>query len=462
MKETTKASIGGYAFTLDTDAYELLNEYLINLSNHFSSIDGKDEIMDDIETRMSDLLQIKCAKDDYIITSMDAIEIIKIMGSPKDLGDENINESNSSVETKTEKDKKPAKKFYRDTDNAILGGVCSGLGHYFNIDPVIIRVILVMLVLFGGPFLGKFIGFIVVLYITLWIVTPRAVTFNQKLAMLGDNSSIENIQTGNTKSPKKGSDTSKAILKVLQIVCSVFCYLTSISIILAGITILFIPQITKLPSVNEFLNIMGISYTGVDISIIFAWFIPALILLYLGVRVFFKMNIKDLIIIGVATGIWLVSLCYVTIIIVNEAQYYQSQASDIKSINIESKSDTLYLKLDKRYLNPISIENKENNHFFKSSTEPALWFFVPCVDIIEDDSIKNFKIEVKTIAFSNSTSSAMEKLDDSKYTVDIKDSLVTITPLLFSKTNKWNRDAYAITIYQPKDKIVKSELITNR
>ena len=88
MKETTKVSIGGYAFTLDVDAYQLLQGYLDSLKDHFSTKNEGAEIIQDIEARMSELLQLKNVKGDGVITLADAKDIIKIMGNPKDFGDE--------------------------------------------------------------------------------------------------------------------------------------------------------------------------------------------------------------------------------------------------------------------------------------------------------------------------------------------------------------------------------------
>ena len=54
------------------------------------------------------------------------------------------------------------KVLYRDTDDKLVGGVCSGLGHYFDVDTTLVRVIFVVLALVGGSGL---LG-----YVLLWAV----------------------------------------------------------------------------------------------------------------------------------------------------------------------------------------------------------------------------------------------------------------------------------------------------
>jgi len=57
------------------------------------------------------------------------------------------------------------KRLYRSMNDKMIAGVCSGLAVYFNLDPVLMRVIFVALALMGGP------G--ILLYIILWIVMPE-------------------------------------------------------------------------------------------------------------------------------------------------------------------------------------------------------------------------------------------------------------------------------------------------
>ncbi|MFC2150875.1 PspC domain-containing protein [Calditrichota bacterium] len=57
------------------------------------------------------------------------------------------------------------KRLYRSDEDRIIAGVCGGFGEYFSIDPVIIRLIWIVLVLYGGAGL--------LAYFIFWIFVPR-------------------------------------------------------------------------------------------------------------------------------------------------------------------------------------------------------------------------------------------------------------------------------------------------
>lgn len=171
MKKTIKINLSGTIFHFDEDAYELLSSYLEKIHAHFITSEGGSEIISDIELRMAELFQSKLSESKQVITVEDVREVIKNMGDPEDFSVEQEEEKETTAPPST-------KKLYRDTDNAIIGGVSAGLGAYFNIDPVWIRLIFVLLMLAYG-----LVG---VLYILLWIFIPRAETYAQKPEMKGE------------------------------------------------------------------------------------------------------------------------------------------------------------------------------------------------------------------------------------------------------------------------------------
>ena len=174
MKETIKINLSQRLFDLDADAYENLKEYLDALKKIFDrSPEESEEILHDIEQRIADLLQEKLGSSKQVVTNADIEEVIKKLGTAEDFARENgQTESENFTSGSEEKGQqgdsfqRAHRKFYRDIDNNIIGGVCSGLGAYFNIDPVWIRVALLLL------FFLK--GFGLLIYIILWAVVPSA------------------------------------------------------------------------------------------------------------------------------------------------------------------------------------------------------------------------------------------------------------------------------------------------
>jgi phage shock protein PspC (stress-responsive transcriptional regulator) len=196
MKITLSINLGGYSFNIDEDAYAELKRYIRNLELHFAGEESSSEILSDIETRMAELFRTKITTYKQVITIEDVRQAESVMGTPEDISD---NDGRSA----SEKFSSPGyHRMYRDTDNRIIGGVCAGMGSYWDIDSVIIRIIFVALILAGG------IGALV--YLILYIVLPEAKTTAQKIEMKGDPVNIHNIKDA----VKKEFDTVRKNMKL--------------------------------------------------------------------------------------------------------------------------------------------------------------------------------------------------------------------------------------------------------
>jgi len=182
MKKTLDINIRGTVFHIDEDAYEKLNKYLNEISRHFKSKKGHEDIINDIENRIVELFQQKLTDKKQVINLSDVEEVIGVMGHPSDFDQDSEEEANPSVDTK----KKGPKRLFRDIENRTIGGVCSGLGAYFNVDMLWFRIAFIISVFIGGA------GALV--YLVLWIITPPAVTVSEKLEMQGDPVTISNIE----------------------------------------------------------------------------------------------------------------------------------------------------------------------------------------------------------------------------------------------------------------------------
>ena len=189
MKITVSINLGGYSFDIDEDAYSELKRYLKNLEMHFAGEESSSEILSDIETRMAELLRSKLTGYKQVITAADVSEVISIMGDPEDFSD------NEGPSRKDKFSKPGTHRMYRDPDKRIIGGVCAGMGAYWDTEPWIIRVIFLALTMAGG--LG------ILIYLILYVVLPEAKTTAQKIEMKGDPVNIHNIKD----SVKKEFDT---------------------------------------------------------------------------------------------------------------------------------------------------------------------------------------------------------------------------------------------------------------
>ncbi len=174
MKKNISINISGIIFHIEEDGYETLRNYLDSINRYFSSYDDSKEIISDIENRIAEIFLSKLTNGKQIITAEDVDSLMATMGSIQDFEaieePETIHKERSKAHSG---DKTAPKKLYRDNKRRILGGVASGLAHYFSIDPLWIRLILVIGVLGLDIFLwGAASGFFLIGYIVLWIVVP--------------------------------------------------------------------------------------------------------------------------------------------------------------------------------------------------------------------------------------------------------------------------------------------------
>ncbi|MBC8265530.1 MAG: PspC domain-containing protein [Flavobacteriales bacterium] len=182
MNKTVNINLAGIVFHIDEDAFEILNNYLNALKNHFKNEEGADEILKDIEGRIAELFTERLDKKEAISIA-DVNEVTAIMGNPSDYDDDFIEEK---VEKTEDLLKNKRKRIFRDEDERMIGGVCSGLGNYFDINVFWFRIIfLALLFTVGGGTL---------IYIILWIAIPSAKTTAEKLEMKGEKVNISNIE----------------------------------------------------------------------------------------------------------------------------------------------------------------------------------------------------------------------------------------------------------------------------
>src|SRR6185295_680205 len=156
MKKVININFQGRVVPIEETAFELLKQYTDSLRVYFANEDGRDEIINDIESRIGELFQERITKGSTCITDDDVNAIINNMGRPKDFADA---DSDQPKDRYTSQKTEPASEYgqnffagrrlYRDANNKVIGGVCSGIAAYFNIEPIIVRIVFVLVGLSG-------------------------------------------------------------------------------------------------------------------------------------------------------------------------------------------------------------------------------------------------------------------------------------------------------------------------
>ncbi|MCW3070942.1 MAG: hypothetical protein JWO44_832 [Bacteroidetes bacterium] len=184
-------NLSGIIFHIEEDAYDKLNKYLSTIRSYFKDSDGRDEIMSDIESRIAEMLQEKVSNTKQAVLMMDVESVISVMGKPEDFAGDNAQaqESGPSDYTANEGSRSTyngrRRRVFRDPDEKMLGGVCSGIANYFDFDPIWLRgAFAISFFIFGSGFL---------LYIILWMIIPEAKTTAEKLEMRGEKVDVNNI-----------------------------------------------------------------------------------------------------------------------------------------------------------------------------------------------------------------------------------------------------------------------------
>ncbi len=171
MKQVININFHGQVVPIEVTAFELLKNYTESLSRYFANEEGKEEIINDIESRIGELFQERLKKGSTCITDDDVNAIIKSMGSPEEL--EAVDEIGFSNSSSGKQSKGPdqfqsgnSNYLFRNENDKIIGGVCGGLANYFNIDPILVRIIFIVLLVAGGAGL--------LAYLILWIALPSS------------------------------------------------------------------------------------------------------------------------------------------------------------------------------------------------------------------------------------------------------------------------------------------------
>ncbi|MFC5684063.1 PspC domain-containing protein [Flavobacterium sp. MAHUQ-51] len=370
MNKTVNINLGGMFFHIDEDAYQKLSRYFDAIKRSLSNSSGQDEIIKDIEMRIAELLNEKQISDKHVVGLKEVDEIISIMGQPEDYIIEEEPNTTKNQQTNTTANYR-TKKLYRDSEKGMIGGVASGLGHYFGIDVVWIRVVLVLLIFAG-------FGTGIIAYIILWIVTPEARTTSEKLEMTGEPVNISNIEKkvreefesvsekfknadydkyGNqikNGANKVGNSLGNFIMSLLGIIAKVL----GVSLIISGLAVLTILLIGIFTlGTNTFIDFPWESFVekgnftdfplwALGVLMFFAAGIPFFFLTLLGFKLL-SPNTNSIGPIGKYTllALWIISIALVISLSIRQASAFAKDGRIVEKQTITiSPKDTLVIK----------------------------------------------------------------------------------------------------------------------
>lgn len=185
MNKTIIININGIVFHIEEDAYEILKNYMTDVKRHFLNSADSHEITTDIENRIAEMFsEILVNENKQVIVEQDVKHVVEQMGTVEDF--ENAEQDAPAQPNNYAYGNSGSRTLFRDPDDHLLGGVCAGLGNYFDIQTIWLRLLFAIAIVFFGT------GFF--LYVILWIVIPKAITRADRMAMKGEKLNLQGFK----------------------------------------------------------------------------------------------------------------------------------------------------------------------------------------------------------------------------------------------------------------------------
>lgn len=481
MNKTVNINIGGLVFHIDEDAYQKLTRYFEAIKRSLSNSSGKDEIMKDIEMRVAELLAEKQKSDKHAINNKEVDEVIGVMGQPEDyrLDDEEGQTAPEPFYPYTK-----SKKLYRDKDRGTIAGVCTGLGHYFGIEAVWIKIFFLLLLIIG-------FGTGLLAYIILWIAMPKAVTTSEKLEMTGEPVTISNIEKKvreeydslsnkfkNADYDKMGNEIKtganraadglgdifvsifKVFAKILGAVIVVFSSFALLGICFASIFMIFSSSMPDNYILNHISTPIGLETPiwAQGVLFLLAAGIPAFFFLWLGLKLLVT-NLRSIgnIIRFSLLGVWIIAVGILISLGINEATQIAYDGKDVKKETISiAPTDTLFIKFmnndfyskDKYHNTDFRLTQDENNKDIIYSNNISF-------EVMSTEEKLPY-IQVERLAAGKTAADARGRAEKIRYGYKIEGNKLTLDNyLLTDVTNKFRGQRIEIYLYLPKGTLFK-------
>ena len=483
MKKVLTISIHGTVFQIDEDASVALKSYLEALNAHFRHRPGGREVIQDIEDRMAELFQDKQANKGQVITLEEVRSVITVLGTPEAIAGYDTdaespdapnapNMPGATARQPLNRAPKPIKRLYRDPDHRALGGVCSGLSAYLNVDVVWIRLLFVLVLFAYGTSL--------LLYIILWIATPKAYTAAQKLEMRGEAVNIDNIErtvqstyttsAAYDQNRATGRRVGQAASRAASGTVSLFGKMLG-TFFLAGAILLFIMLISLLVfhplfsslsrsgldsySATRFFTMIASPamrtwmYIAVSITVL----LPLVGLLVLGLKLLFNFRISTPWVTMGSFLLWIVALVSSVSGGLLIAKNYALNERGAETIDLPAR-DTIYFATSVNKLLLANPFDDDNFPLLDASATPEVLLGRSRISFHGTSSnVPQIKI-IRSVQ-GGSRREAMDNLSQMHLSVGVVDSLITVPATFAIPTSpRWKAQDFQIQCFIPDSAVV--------
>lgn len=467
MKKTVSVNIGGWVFNIEEDAYERLSVYLGKIRTQLAGEPEVEEIMLDIEARIAELLQ---GQSKGIISIKHVEAVIGVMGNPEDFEQE----TDSGAEQQSEKTTgKTEKRYYRLKEDAVFGGVCSGLGAYFGVDPVLFRILFILLTVAGGS------G--ILIYIVMLIIAPEANSTAEKLQLRGEAATVENIRQyaekikTEVKNKKYRDNLNKALHKseksltgfvrlfsriigglFLAIGMGIIIFLSLLLFDGSGIFSLFgAKSIVEAWELSELLFtgdvIRTLVYSGLSLLV----FIPLLGIVSAGIRLLFDIRPRMRVLSHFFFSLWLMGLVFCLVSGIQTGLQFKDSGQALYEVELPQKeTDTLYLNVqeDTVFSNHIRYHHDIGGELIKKDGN-RIFYGYPRLVVKENATDSTFQVLVSKHSRGVTQSKAIQLAENIDYKVTADGKTLWLTPYFSTATaDKFRGQEVVVIVKVPKGK----------
>lgn len=472
MDKTYNISLGGFAFMIDEVAYNSLKRYLSDIKVSLRNSPGVDEIIYDVEYRMAELLRQKMMGRE-VVNPSDVAFLVETMGQPEDFYNEEFLDDEPSAGSGGRTNTKSGigvKKLFRDPDDKMLGGVCSGLAHYIGVDAVWVRLFFVLMPFLDFIFLGVSTSMLIFTYIILWLIIPLAKTTSDKLQMRGEPVNVDSIKDFFGNSPENiresvkdfgndarrvaqnsGSvigDVLKLLVKIMAAIFIFFLFMIALTLLIAFMVAIFGIGIAGF-SLNSYLPYLfegSWEQIVTYISLALVMIIPAVVLVLIAVRLISSRYKVPRFIAFTLPILWILGVFGLIGVSVYTLTEFQRTSSITETVNIPTNANTIIVQRD---------DDSGDFDFDDTFQIKDGHFAVPVDDdlTLKKSTTGHAYIELKISGKGRTEAKAANNLKGANYNYTVEDSLIRLDNFLFLKEGqRWRKQNVKTTVYLPEGK----------
>lgn len=498
MEIIIHTTVGGISFQFQESANKALGAYLAEIRKHLSDRQDASEIAEDIEARVAEVLLEVNGGSTTVITDEVVSIVIERIGKPSEI---DFGAGPDATE-RTVQNERYTRRLYRDGSNSVFAGVCSGLGVYFNSDPILFRV--AFLLLFFIPMFGHHHhmgnGFSILLYAILWVVIPKAKTHRQLMEMHGKSFDLNSVKENVAKEFKDAASSMKTrtghdgfmerlglffgelffvvgkVFKVLFGLFSLVFIVIGVSLIALLFGVMFFDAGNLVTGASQHCNIyiqelasifIGTDgFWGMTIPATIMVLIPTLGLIYVGLRLAFKFRSSDRLIGFTALGLWLAALVVGAVYSFSEIKDFQksSWVKTVQPISIQ-RVDTLVIQA-------VEMDRIEGSCNFDSDDDNDQPFYLGADGKtllrmatlnLENGKTQPLSAWVDQFSMGETKDEANKNAQRVDISVALQGNELNLDPVItFTKNNKWRFQKGCVNLSIPEGTVILFDANTKK